>query len=85
MVNSCGVFACGKRADRNSHLSYYRLPTIRLTPATGTDPTAVGGTAACLLNISLMYQRFFFLYVIDENKHSVLHKLIHHHHVINLS
>ena len=38
-------------ADRNCHLSYYRLPTIRLTQARATDPTAVGGTTACLSNI----------------------------------
>ena len=65
MVNFWGVFACGKRTDRNSHLSYYRLPTIRLTQARGTDPTAVGGTAACLSNISLMYQ-LVFIFVRDR-------------------
>ena len=31
MVNFCGVFACDKRADRDMHLSFFRLPTIRVT------------------------------------------------------
>ena len=31
MVNFCGVFACAKRGDKDRHLSFFRLPKIRLT------------------------------------------------------
>ena len=39
MVNFCGVFACGKRGDRDRHLSFFRLPKIRLTEG---EPQALG-------------------------------------------
>ncbi|KAI0209135.1 hypothetical protein LSAT2_006198 [Lamellibrachia satsuma] len=51
MVNFCGVFACGKRADRDSHLSYYRLPTIRITQGEQTRQLSEERQRAWLSNI----------------------------------
>ena len=53
MVNFCGVFACGKRADRvrDSHLSYYRVPTVRLTQGEQTRQLSEERQRAWLSNI----------------------------------
>ena len=40
MVTFCGVFACGKRG---SHLSFFRLPKIRLTEGEQTRQLSEGG------------------------------------------
>ena len=45
MVTFCGVFACGKRG---SHLSFFRLPKIRLTEGEQTRQLSEGGASACL-------------------------------------
>ena len=48
MVTFCGVFACGKRG---SHLSFFRLPKIRLTEGEQTRQLSEERQLAWLSNI----------------------------------
>ena len=51
MVNFCGVFACAKRGDKDRHLSFFRLPKIRLTEGEQTRQLSEQRQRAWLSNI----------------------------------
>ena len=60
MVNFCGVFACAKRGDKDRHLSFFRLPKIRLTE--GSDDSKMADSdflSVTMLNFS--FSRIFLI------------------------
>ena len=52
MVTFCGVFACASCGKRGSHLSFFRLPKIRLTEGEQTRQLSEERQRAWALSVS---------------------------------